>query len=175
MRRAGVPWSSTPRVRKPRFKVLRLSALRGSFAVAKVVTSEPPASATKHIESSGWCSSHSPGVPRLFGASSSSGEAPSDTPRRSAVFAREPVGAAKYMSEVTTTISTSTDTSDCQRKMVSERGMRPPGTRPSGPSTMARMAGCSAEGVAICRAALPERPWAQMLPRPRKALAHTAR
>jgi hypothetical protein len=58
---------------------------------------------------------------------------------------------------VTTTISMTTLRRLCQRKIVLVSGMTPPGTLPPA-STMARVAGWMAEGVAIWRAAEPERP-----------------
>ena len=62
----------------------------------------------------------------------------------------------------------------CQRKIVWRNGMMPPGTRPPC-ATMSRICGCSAPGVAICSAADPLSPCAQMLPRPSTLAAASAR
>ena len=95
-------------------------------------------------------------------------------PSACAVFALLAGGVASHITSVTITISTSTDTKLCQRKIVSRNGMMPPGTMPP-LATMSRICGCSAPGVAICSAAEPLRPCAQMLPRPSTLAAASAR
>ena len=95
-------------------------------------------------------------------------------PRSAAVRARRAGGVANHITIVTTTISTTTETRLCQRKIVLRNGMSPPGTSPPA-ATISRICGWSAPGLAICSAAEPLRPCAQMLPRPRKLAAASAR
>ncbi len=95
-------------------------------------------------------------------------------PRAAAVFALFAGGVAIHITSVTTTSSTITETKLCQRKMVSLNGMMPPGTMPP-LATMSRICGCRAPGVAICNAAEPLRPCAQMLPVPSTLAAASAR
>ena len=95
-------------------------------------------------------------------------------PRSRAVLPRPAGGVASHITTVTTTISTTTDTRLCQRKIVWLNGMMPPGTIPPF-ATISRICGCSAPGVAICSAADPLNPCAQTLPMPRKLAAASAR
>ena len=99
---------------------------------------------------------------------------PSSTPSIAAVFAFAGGGVASHITSVTTIISIATETKLCQRKMVSLNGMMPPGTIPPA-ATMSRICGCKAPGVAICSAAEPLSPCAQMLPRPSMLAAASAR
>jgi hypothetical protein len=97
-----------------------------------------------------------------------------------AVRARPSRGAYRYTTAVTTAISIATQARLCQRKMVLESGITPPATSAppvtgSRPATMARVPSCIAPAVAIWSAADPESPCAHTLPRPRNALAATAR
>ena len=57
-----------------------------------------------------------------------------------------------------------------RERWCATRPMMPSGTRPRW-ATISRIRGCSAPGVAICSAAEPLSPWAQMLPSPRKLAA----
>ena len=90
-----------------------------------------------------------------------------------------PVGTSHHTASATITISMATASSDCGRKMVAESGISPCGTgaTPGPPpvSTIWRMAGCNIPGVAICRAAEPDSPWAQMLPVPNITVAARVR
>jgi hypothetical protein len=81
---------------------------------------------------------------------------------------------ASHITNVTTTISTATEAKLCHRKIVCRNEMIPPGTT-SPRATMSRIWGWSAPAVAICSAADPLRPCAQMLPRPSTLAAASAR
>ena len=95
-------------------------------------------------------------------------------PRSRAVRDRSGGGVANHITATTTTISTTTDTRLCHRKIVCESPMMPSGTTPCW-ATMSRMRGCKAPGLAICSAADPLSPWAQMLPSPSTLAAASAR
>ena len=95
-------------------------------------------------------------------------------PRSRAVRDRAGGGVANHITATTTTISTSTDTRLCHRKIVCDSPMMPSGTTPWA-ATISRIRGCKAPGLAICSAAEPLRPCAQMLPRPSTLAAPSAR
>jgi hypothetical protein len=83
-------------------------------------------------------------------------------------------GVASHITVVTTTISTATAARLCHKKMVWRNEIMPPGTSPPC-DTMSRIPGGSAPVDAICSAADPLSPCAQMLPSPRKLAAASAR
>ena len=153
--------------------MLRFSAFSGSAACEKYRQRYATPSATTNHDSSRECSSHCPGVrilPSEFGIRNS----PRSMPRSFAVRLRPAGGVAKYITPTTTTISTATATKLCHRKIVWRNGIRPPATIPPC-ATMSRICGCSAPGVAICSAAEPLSPCAQMLPSPSMLAAASAR
>ncbi len=131
--------------------------------------------ATTSQLSSGECSSQAPGGigPDGFGGSAIS-LLPRSIPSIAAVFAFAAGGVASHITITTTTISITTETTLCQRKIVWRNGIMPPGTMPPA-ATMSRICGCSAPGVAICSAAEPLSPCAQMLPMPSMLAAASAR
>ncbi len=122
----------------------------------------------------GECSSHWPGVGRPTAAGGSISDLPNEIPRSRAVLPRPAGGVTSHITTVTRAISITTEAKLCQRKIVCRNGMMPPATRPLA-ATMSRICGCSAPGVAICRAADPLKPCAQTLPSPRKLAAASAR
>ena len=95
-------------------------------------------------------------------------------PRSRAVLPRPAGGVASHITPVTTTISTATDRKLCQRKIVWRNEIVPAGTNPPC-ATMSRISGWSAPVVAICSAADPLSPCAQMLPTPSTLAAASAR
>ena len=99
---------------------------------------------------------------------------PRSTPSIAAVFAFAAGGVASHITTTTTTISIN----DRHEALPEEDGVakrnQAAGTMPPA-ATMSRICGCSAPGVAICSAAEPLRPCAQMLPMPSMLAAASAR
>jgi len=70
------------------------------------------------------------------------------TPSEAASRAEFSDGAASHMTSVTMTISIATEASDCHKKTVCAKLTMPPGMAPPS-AMMARIAGCSADGVVV--------------------------
>src|SRR5882672_11106927 len=186
IRRAGVQCKRMPVIKKAKLMVLTLmAAIRSSDAlkyIARYAAPRPNAATF----SEGECSSRSPGVIDLLidllvdspvdwpWHSFSMTRGASLTPSCVAVRARSPDGVYSHTTRLTSAISTATETRLCQVKIVARSGMTPPGTTPPA-ATISRIFGWTAPGVAIWRAADPESPCAQTLPRPRKLDAARAR